>query len=376
MPVISCPSCQGKLRFPDDSPPRRVKCPTCGHVFLGSAGSAAPDAGNRGARADDKDDDRGRGGRRREDNDEDNRRTRRRRDNDDDDRPPRRRQDEDDDYDRRRREGDDDYDRRLRSDPRAVEGQFNRASLACLLCFIAGWLQVGALGITVFVAILSWAEIREGLNFFVIVGGLAGLGGLLTAAVGYGFLVSGPRDRGALGLAIATAAVAGFHLILVVLIATTSAQNVRDDQYAGVNWYAFVTETPTIPRILFWIIGRPEMKLAGARAVLPAFASLAEVTKVVLFLLTLRAVLRCARDPRRARLCMQALLANAIGFGVLVFLGLLFGLLALAVGKEKGGWVAVNSVFTLAVSMIVAAMIVWATMVTRAAKEGLDYRPD
>ena len=38
MPIITCPKCQGKLRFPDDSPPRRVKCPTCGHTFMSSEG--------------------------------------------------------------------------------------------------------------------------------------------------------------------------------------------------------------------------------------------------------------------------------------------------------------------------------------------------
>src|SRR5205823_11011229 len=168
--------------------------------------------------------------------------------------------DEDDyDYDRPRRRRDDDYDRRPRNDPRAVEGQFDRASLACLLCFIGGWLQVGALGILVFATILAWADLHEGLNVFRVVAGLIGLGNLLTSMVGYGFLVSGPRDRGALGLSIATAAVAGFHLILVLVIGTTWYQNVRDEQYAGVAWSVFVTEVPTLPRVLFDLIGRPDI---------------------------------------------------------------------------------------------------------------------
>jgi hypothetical protein len=41
MPIIACPNCKGKLRFPDDSPPRRVKCPTCGHVFQSNSGADA-----------------------------------------------------------------------------------------------------------------------------------------------------------------------------------------------------------------------------------------------------------------------------------------------------------------------------------------------
>src|SRR5262245_59424164 len=358
MPVITCPKCQGKLRFPDDSPPRRVKCPTCGHVFLGSAAPVEAETKARDGRADEEEDDRrrrrpddhGRRDRRRDRDDDYERRSRRRDDDDDDnyDRSRRRRDDEEDDFD----------DRRPRTDPRAIEGQFNRASLACLLCFIGGWLQVGALGILVFVTILAWAEIHEGLNVFRVVAGLIGLGNLLTCAVGYGFLVSGPRERGALGLSIATAAVAGFHLILVLVIATTWFQNLRDEQYAGVAWRVFVTEVPTLPTVVFALIGRPDTLVSG-RVILPIFASLAEVAKIILFLLTLRAVLGSARDPRRARLALQAVLANAIGFGVLVVLGMLFGLLALAAGKEKGGWVAVNSVFVLATTMVQAALVVW-----------------
>ena len=39
MPIITCPKCQGKLRFPDDSPARRVKCPTCGNVIQSTEGA-------------------------------------------------------------------------------------------------------------------------------------------------------------------------------------------------------------------------------------------------------------------------------------------------------------------------------------------------
>lgn len=377
MPVIACPSCQGKLRFPDDSPPRRVKCPSCGHVFLGSAGPVVPERGARRPARDENDDardaDRRRGWRREED--EADRRGRRRYD-DERDRRSRRRDDDEHDYERRRL-WDDEDDHRPGPNPRAIEGQFSRASIACLLCFIGGWLQVGALAVIVFVTVLRWAEIHEAANVFVIVAGLLGLGNLLSSAVGYGFLVSGPRDRGALGLSIGTAAVAGFHLILVLVIATTSFNNPRDQVYSGVNWFAFVTELTRLPQVVFWAIAAPPgVNAVSARVILPVFASLAELAKVILFLLTLRAVMRCARDPRRARMCIQAVLAVAIGFGVLVFLGVLFGLLALAVRNEQGGWTAVNSVFYLALFMCQAGLIVWTTMVTKAAKEAIDYRPD
>ena len=167
MPIITCPKCQGKLRFPDDTPARRVKCPTCGNVFMSTEGAdpstASPTAppkpadsrseftsdGDRSRRRRDEDDDRDRDrrSRRRNDDDDDRDRDRRsRRRNDDDDRRPRRRDEdddrdrrrdrEDDDDDRRRRpRRDDDYDRRRREpDPAALEDQFNRAGLSCPCC--------------------------------------------------------------------------------------------------------------------------------------------------------------------------------------------------------------------------------------------------
>ena len=40
MPVIICPKCKGQMRFPEDTPPRRVKCPVCGNVFISSEGES------------------------------------------------------------------------------------------------------------------------------------------------------------------------------------------------------------------------------------------------------------------------------------------------------------------------------------------------
>jgi hypothetical protein len=346
---------------------------------MGSSGPTTPAEGGRESRKEEedervrrdrRDDEYGRRGRRRDDDDDYDRDKRRGRRNDGDE----------DRYDRRRHRNDDldddrdEYERRPRRDPRAIEGQFNRASVACLLCFIGGWLQVGAIAVVVFVTILGWAEIQEGLNVFRIVAMLVGLGNLLTAAVGYGFLVSGPRDRGALGLSIATAAVAAFHLLLVLVIGTTSF--LRDEAYAGLNWRTFVSEVPRIPTVLFALIGAPAGARIDARVILPVFACLAEVAKVILFLLTLRAIMGIARETRRTKQCIQAVLANAIGFGVMVALAILFGLLAVAVRNERGGWSAVYSVFVLALMMVQAGLVVWTTMVTKGVKEGIDYRPD
>src|SRR5262245_5341223 len=257
MPVITCPKCKGKLRFPDDSPARRVKCPTCGNVFLSTDGidpndplakaASRPELprardsrgefdlpmedDDRPRRSRDDDDDRGRRSRRDDEDDRDRDRGRRRYDDDDDydrdrDRGRSRRRDDDDDLDdpglvRRRRDDDYDRTRRRREDERAIERQYHRASLACLLYFISGWLQVAAFGLMFFVVFLHWCGIVEGLRIFGVLAGLLGLGYWLTSGTGIGFLISGPRKRNALGLAIATAAVAGFHLMLIIVVATS-----------------------------------------------------------------------------------------------------------------------------------------------------------
>jgi hypothetical protein len=151
MAVISCPSCKGKLRFPDDSPPRRVKCPSCGNSFMagpdgpveGGGTATAPaasktkeqaatkvsekasdydvvdDKPSRKARDDD-DDDRPRSKRRGDDEDDEDRPRSKRRDDDDedDDRGKKRRRDDDDEDDRprskRKRDDDDEDDGRDR----------------------------------------------------------------------------------------------------------------------------------------------------------------------------------------------------------------------------------------------------------------------
>jgi hypothetical protein len=106
--VVTCPSCERKLRLPDDLLGQEVKCPTCGTTFLGEVSRPKPPVAEKKPE---------------EDNEptyrlESKRRSRRSRDDEDDDRPSRRRsrRDDDDDDDddrpsrRRRRRYDDDDD--------------------------------------------------------------------------------------------------------------------------------------------------------------------------------------------------------------------------------------------------------------------------
>lgn len=258
-----------------------------------------------------------------------------------------------------------------------MEGQFNRASLACLLLFIAGWLLVGALAVLVFASLLRWAELWEGLNAFLVIAGLLGLGHLLTAAVGYGFLVSGPRERGGLGLSIATAAVATFHLILTVVLATTEVRTAGGERYTGVRWSSFVSQSNDLGQILYMLIGQSSRNWSpGGAAILSVFANLAEVALVILLVLTLRAYALAAHDRRRAKMAMQAVVANGVAAGVLVLAGVLFGVLHRLVETEKGGVMAVVSTYQIVAYLIQIAVVIWTTLVIKGVKDAIDYRPE
>jgi hypothetical protein len=418
MPIITCPKCRGQLRFPDGIPARRVKCPTCGNVFLSSEGVSPADAAAAAAatasaepgppkprdgrsdfarddddrdrrarrrRDDDSDDDRDRRSRRRNDDEYNDRDRRRERDDDDHDR--RRDRDSDDDRDRRRRRRDeeDDYDDRpRRRDPAKIDGQFNRASLGLLLAMIGGWLHVAALALMAFVVFLDWIGVREGLQLFVVMAGLLAMGNWLTSATGLGFLISGPRDRGALGFSIATAAVAGVHILMLIVIAT--ARDIGPfgrpmfAQPAEVYWDAFVSQLRAIPALLFVEIGVGDFYRGIARgSALPVFTNLIEIGRLVLFFLMCRAVMLCARDSVGAKLSMQAMVGSAIVSGALLFVGMLFGLLFLAVrpsnptaGTESAS--AVFHLFFLVLYLVLAGVAVGSTLIIRSVKGRIDYR--
>ena len=408
MPILTCPKCQGKMRFPDDSDPRRVKCPTCGNTFLSSDGNKTGPTSGTGAkgaktvedvpgrrRRDEEDDDRERDrDRRRRDDDDDayddrrRSRSRPRDDDEDDDRRRRRRDDDEDDYDDRRR-------RRRRPDPararEAIEGQFNRAAIGCLLNFISGWLWVGGLLMLAFVVFLHWIGVQEGLNVFAILGGILGLCHWLTSGTGIGFLVSGPRDRGALGLAIATAAAGALHLIVLVIVGTSRTHVIGPQAVFGLtsnlNWTNYVTQSLALSQVIYIQIGFSDFRIPMAEgSFLTIFANLLEVARNVLFLLTLRSIMLCARDSKGAKLVMKTLIAYVIGAGAVVLCGVLFGLLFLSV-LPKGAAArgaqeslsAVHHLYDLVSLLILAGLGVWITLVVKVVKgtsitDGIEAR--
>jgi len=335
MAVISCPNCQGKLKFPDGMPPRRVKCPGCAHGFMAgpngpvkggvTGGSSAvlpkmPGSDSTSAikkkppaqkvedlpeddvevvddeddrprtkrrRDEDEDDDRPRSKRRNLDDQDDNRPQRKRRDEDeeDDDRPRSRRRDEDDEDDdrprrkRRDEDDDDDYDRRPKDTTKILKAQMGRARTGMMLIGIGFWCQVGALSITLFswfLALVAGEYVPE-LN---IPAGLAGLVNWICAAVGIGFLISGPRKGNLLGLTIALAAVAAIHLFFVIYIGFGSdryiAYGIRS--HSSVNWSEMNTQ----------LHGLLMMITTDVFVTAVLFAALFEVARYILFTLVVK----------------------------------------------------------------------------------------
>ena len=379
MSIITCPKCQGKMRFPDDTPARRVKCPTCGNTFLSSDGD--PTGPGSAARPTASRADVDPPPRRRDDNDRDRDRDRRRRD-------------DEDDYDRRRsrpRLDDDDDDRRGRDPARereAIEGQFNRAAIGLLLNFISGWLWIGGLALLAFVVFLHWVGVQEGLNVFAILAGILGLCHWLTSGTGLGFLVSGPRDRGALGLAIAAAAAGALHLIVLIIVGTARTQLAGPQAVFGLtanlNWSNFVTQSLALSQVLYLQIGFSEFgPRVAENTFLTIFANLLEFARNILFLLTMRSLMLCARDGKGTKLVTKTLIAYGVGAGAVVLTGVIFGLLFLAM-RPKGAAArgaqeslsAVHHLYDLVSILILAGLGVWVTLVIRMVKGNIDYRRD
>ena len=424
MPIISCTKCQGKLRFPDDEAARRVKCPKCGHIFLSSDGGgpnqppelpesargSKPEVEHEKAPPRRRDqEDPPRSARQRDDDDDDRRRTRRRDDDEaDEDRPRRSRLRRDDDGDeeedqpkrsRSRRDDDDDEDeddaprrtRRREAEARSsrkptlstFEVQMNRAGLGAQLVTIAGWLQVGALGVVTLVFFLDWFGVKDGLSIFLAVGGLVGAASWITAATGLGIAIGGPRNRGALGLSIASTATAGVHLILLIVLAVSAT---RDDVFITgrktleTNWTSFVTQGYILSHVTFRLVAS-EGNFKGEKMILPVLANLAEIARAVLILLYFRAIMLCAKDKSSARVAMKAVVAIAIAAGILIVLGLFAGGIFHAlkpgpkeIGRGANSLITLNRVHQLVTFLGLMGIAVASTLVLKFLKGNIDYR--
>ncbi|MEZ6141987.1 MAG: hypothetical protein R3B84_15580 [Zavarzinella sp.] len=341
------------MKFPDDSPAKKVKCPACGNIFLSTEGVSA-----RSSSRDDDDEPRPRrGGRYDEDEDEDDRPRKRKSsryddDEDDDDRPRKRKasryDDDADDDDRPRKrkssrydddEDDDDggYSRRSSKKPskKELQKQFAFVPLSLLLMTIAGWIWVGGAVLLAISAIITWAGANydEGPKLLSILAGASGLGALLTAATAFGFQIAGPRARGALGLAIALAATMLLHIILS-FVAAADRNNAFGPAFGSFNWGTFATTLTAIGNVLFIsiAIASPD----AGDVFLGILLNLTGIAIGVLYLLYLRSLAMVSGDRNLKTVNMKVCIGFSIACGAIWLLGILFALLLEAIGKESG----------------------------------------
>ena len=322
--VVSCPKCSAGLKVPDGSV-AAVRCPKCTTVFQPRQKPAADagfevvdeskpapkpaaqkkafslddavrsaDPSPRRDRDRDRDDDRGRGRDRERD---------RRRDDDLDDRP-RGRSRRDDDYD----DYDDDYDR-----PRKGS-KYGLARPGVLLIHISLGLYLGGMSLHALLVLIAWmgADIPYGLRALA---GVIGLGGWVTALVGFGLAIAGPaRSR---GLAIAAAATGFVHLVLAFVV----AYNERAAEFGGstMRWEALVSDLPALDTLIAGLVYQP--KAFGDR-LLALFAGSVELARLILIGLLLGSLARTAKNHRAEAQAKFGWIAapSAVGIAMLVVL--------------------------------------------------------
>ena len=306
MAVVSCPKCSAGLKVPDGSA-AAVRCPKCATVFQprqkaaadpgfevvdesrpaakpAPRPAAAPPAAQKKAfslddavrsadpppRRDDRDDDRDRGRRRRDESDDDRPRGRSRRD------------DYEDDYD-------DDYDR-----PRKGS-KYGLARPAVLLIHISLGLYLGGMALHALLVLIAWmgADIPYGLYALA---GVIGLGGWVTALVGFGLTIAGPaRCR---GLAIACAAVSLVHLVMAFVV----AYNERGADFGGstMRWEALVSDLPALDSVIARLVysERGGRDRGFVEVAFPPLAGALELARLILVGLLLGSLARAAKNHR------------------------------------------------------------------------------
>ncbi len=357
MAIISCPNCQGKLKFPDDSPPRRVKCANCSHSFIAGPNGPMPE-GKSGAvaktkapptkpaaktsapedafrfdnddaapkkRDDDDDNDRPRVKRRRELDDEveeeERPRSRRRaEDDDEDDRPRarRRKRNDDDDLEEedrprsKRRSRDDDYEMDELPSPKQTKLQFRNARTGINLIGIGFWCQVGALGIAFFVYFLLVVA-GENVYELNIPAGLAGLANWILACIGFSFLLAGVKKGNLLGLSIALIAVTAIHLILVIYLTFQTETTLFGKSSGSIRWRVIATQLDTLPTMIVFNFFYDTATL---------IAAVFELARFILFALVIKEYGRVCkdRDVSKSASMLVILMPAVLGGSLILFL--------------------------------------------------------
>jgi predicted Zn finger-like uncharacterized protein len=364
VPVVTCPKCPTQLRVPE-SATGNVKCPKCQHIFpLGAkpapapafevvddtpgkpaakpvaaavrpaaparpAPSPPPPPPAKKSKPDDVDvefeeDEAPRKKKRRDDDYED--------DDDDRDRPRgRRRRDDDyeddDDRDRppkkKRSRRDDDYDDDDDWRPAKKGSGFGPAATGTLLMAIGMWFYVAMFGIlALFFLLLMATRIPEGLMS---VAGICGVGTTVLTLIGLSFCIAGPQK--AKGMAIATVAVSGVHLVLVIinysnLTGGLGRGGLGGGFVPGADWILLGTVI-WVPNAVLPALIYGGGRAVGGEAILLVIAGACEIARIIMVCVTLRALAAAAKDYDSAEKASKGMIAACVVCGAAALVSLL-----------------------------------------------------
>jgi predicted Zn finger-like uncharacterized protein len=273
--MVSCPKCGGQLRARDEQLGKKVRCPKCKGIFTAEAEEEPEEVDEPGEEEEETPRRRTVRSRRRDEEDEKPRK-RRTRDEDEDE--------EDEDGPRRRRGRDDDEDeepdRRRERNPRRERAWAERGTL---LMLIGTGVNLGALLLLLLLTTLAiLGGILSGDWVVLLLVGLPGLGGLVTFTVGAVFSLLGPKARGALGFGIATLAVAGVQILLLLIALFPQEVNVGFGAplRGSIDWPRFASALPIFDT-LGLSLAAPSGR-GGSIDVLLVFTGLVEAARLAL----------------------------------------------------------------------------------------------
>lgn len=244
-------------------------------------------------------------------------------DDDDDRRRPRRR----DDRPRGRGRGRDDFDDDYDDYDYGPRNPYRPAAVGALLVAISLWIYLGVFGTLALVALIGWVstDLPEPL---LALAGVAGLGNWVTALVGLGFLVAGPKK--ARGVTVAALVLAGVQFVAMTAIAVEVADGVRALAAFGVGgkeWAAFLpfmTLLPVVDAVLPALFYSKKAGLGDVpwEALVAVLGGGCEIARLILVTLAVGAHGRAAKDHRAADYARVGVTAVAWVCGAAVVLTL------------------------------------------------------
>ncbi|MFL5243573.1 MAG: BRcat domain-containing protein [Gemmataceae bacterium] len=275
-------------------------------------------------------------------------------------------QDEDEDDD------DEDPEDRERRKTRARNRELKRAKLGVFLAEIGAWFYVGATGVLLLLALLVICEVHMDSAYFILAG-LPGMAHWVLVIIGLSFCVAGPARYGARGLAIATLAVSGLHLLTLFVMAF-SKDSIGPGAllvFSGLKWIPFATSLPLLP----WLLNPELIKAIDTTWPLLATALL-ELARWILILLYVRAIGKTVKDPSLGDDAIKQVIVVPSALGVLFVVELIFGLISKSVTSVSAAkaFMYLFKVLFLLNFLAVGLLAVWLAIYFLSARDRLQYR--